>query len=86
MKKRSRRHLSETDEFMGNNNEGSLVDTITMSSAYEKMKSVCLNIKEEIFSDIEIHNQNILPRYPLLRKTCLDNCLLIGLLQIRVQV
>lgn len=66
MKKRSRRHLSETDEYMGNNNEGGLVDTVTMSTAYQKMKSVCLNIREEISSDIEIHNQHILPRYHFL--------------------
>ncbi|XP_023524025.1 uncharacterized protein LOC111788085 isoform X1 [Cucurbita pepo subsp. pepo] len=63
VKKRSRRHLSETDEYMGNNNEGSLVDNVTMSTAYQKMKSVCLNIREEILSDIEIHNQHILPSF-----------------------
>lgn len=62
VKKRSRRHLSETDEYMGNSNEGSLVDTVTMSTAYQKMKSVCLDIRKEISSDIEIHNQHILPR------------------------
>ena len=66
MKKRSRRHLSETDEYMGNSNEGSLVDTVTMSTAYQKMKSVCLDIRKEISSDIEIHNQHILPRYHFL--------------------
>lgn len=66
VKKRSRRHLSETDEYMGNSNEGSLVDMVTMSTAYQKMKSVCLDIRGEIFSDIEIHNQHILPRYNFL--------------------
>ncbi|XP_023535679.1 uncharacterized protein LOC111797041 isoform X1 [Cucurbita pepo subsp. pepo] len=63
MKKRSRRHLSETDEYMGNNNESSLVDTVTMSTSYQKMKSVCHDIREEISSDIEIHNQHILPSF-----------------------
>ncbi|KAA0038672.1 uncharacterized protein E5676_scaffold455G005750 [Cucumis melo var. makuwa] len=63
VKKRSRRHLSETDEYMGNSNEGSLVDTVTMSTAYQKMKSVCLDIRKEISSDIEIHNQHILPSF-----------------------
>ena len=66
MKKRSRRHLSETDEYMGNDNESSLVDTVTMSTSYQKMKSVCHDIREEISSDIEIHNQHILPRYHFL--------------------
>lgn len=62
-KKRSRRHLAETDEFVNNNTEGVLMDAVTMSTAYQKMKSLCLNIKNEIFADIEIHNQHILPSF-----------------------
>ncbi|EYU23672.1 hypothetical protein MIMGU_mgv1a027112mg, partial [Erythranthe guttata] len=42
-KKRSRRHLSETDEF--------------------KMKSLCMNIRNEISTDIEIHKQDLLPSF-----------------------
>lgn len=62
-KKRSRRHLTETDEFVTGNNEGCLIDAFTMTSAYQKMKSLCLNIRNEIFTDMEIHNQHVLPRY-----------------------
>lgn len=62
-KKRSRRHLTETDEYVSGNNEGMLLDAITVSTAYGKMKSLCLNIRNEIFTDIEIDHQDILPRY-----------------------
>ncbi|KAJ6954661.1 hypothetical protein NC652_006185 [Populus alba x Populus x berolinensis] len=37
-KKRSRRHLTETDEFVNNNNEATLMDSVAMSTAYQKMK------------------------------------------------
>ncbi|XP_052201357.1 uncharacterized protein LOC127807506 [Diospyros lotus] len=62
-KKRSRRHLMETDEFVTGNNEGILMDAVTISTAYQKMKSLCLNVRNEIFTDIEIHNQHILPSF-----------------------
>lgn len=62
-KKRSRRLLTETDEYVANNGEGGLMDSVTMSTAYQKMISLCMNIRNEIFTDIEIHNQDILPRY-----------------------
>ncbi|KAK6940229.1 hypothetical protein RJ641_029760, partial [Dillenia turbinata] len=62
-KRRSRRHLAETDEFVTNNGEGILMDAVTISTAYQKMKSVCLNIRNEILMDIEIHNQHILPSF-----------------------
>lgn len=62
-KKRSRRHLTETDDYVSGNNEGILMDDITLSTAYQKIKSLCLNIRNEIFTDIEIHNQHVLPRY-----------------------
>ncbi|KAJ9146509.1 hypothetical protein P3X46_028765 [Hevea brasiliensis] len=62
-KKRSRRHLTETDEFVSNNNEATLMDSVAMSTAYQKMTNLCLNIKNEIFTDIEIHNQHILPSF-----------------------
>ncbi|XAR48510.1 hypothetical protein NMG60_11031358 [Bertholletia excelsa] len=62
-KKRARRLLTETDEFVASNNEGILMDAVTMSTAYQKMKSLCLNIRNEIFTDIEIHNQHILPSF-----------------------
>lgn len=62
-RKRSRRHLTETDEYVANNSDGTLMDTLTMSTAYQKMKSLCTNVRNEILTDIEIHNQHILPRY-----------------------
>uniref|UniRef100_A0A5B6Z999 Pesticidal crystal cry8Ba protein n=1 Tax=Davidia involucrata TaxID=16924 RepID=A0A5B6Z999_DAVIN len=62
-KKRSRRHLAETDEFVSNNNESTLMDSVTLSTAYQKMRSLCLSIRNEIFTDIEIHNQQLLPSF-----------------------
>ncbi|KAG8373426.1 hypothetical protein BUALT_Bualt11G0023000 [Buddleja alternifolia] len=62
-KKRSRRHLAETDEFVSNNNENILMDPVALSTAYKKMKSLCLNIRNEILTDIEIHKQDLLPSF-----------------------
>ncbi|XVE55588.1 hypothetical protein DITRI_Ditri03aG0171100 [Diplodiscus trichospermus] len=62
-RKRSRRHLAKTDEFVTSNNEPNFVDPVAMSTAYQKMTSLCMNIKDEIFTDIEIHNQHILPSF-----------------------
>ncbi|KAG9448831.1 hypothetical protein H6P81_008796 [Aristolochia fimbriata] len=59
--KRCRRHMVDTDEFMSSNGEGFLVDPITISTAYVKMKTLCTNISSEIQADIKIHNQHILP-------------------------
>ncbi|KAK4801662.1 hypothetical protein SAY86_022149 [Trapa natans] len=62
-KKRSRRLLMETDEYIANNVEGTLLDADTISTAYQKITSLCMNIKNEIYTDIEIHNQHILPSF-----------------------
>ncbi|XP_010530236.1 PREDICTED: uncharacterized protein LOC104806846 [Tarenaya hassleriana] len=62
-KKRSRRHLTETDEFVTNNSEPNFWDPSAMSTAYQKMTTVCKNVKNEIFTDIEIQNQDILPSF-----------------------
>ncbi|GFP83698.1 hypothetical protein PHJA_000513300 [Phtheirospermum japonicum] len=62
-RKRSRRHLSEIEEFVSNNNENLLLDPVALSTAYKKMKSLCLNIRNEILTDIEIHKQNLLPSF-----------------------
>lgn len=62
-KKRARRHLSDTDEYITQNNEGCLMDPMTMSTAYQKMKTLCINLRNEIYTDIQIHNQNILPSF-----------------------
>lgn len=61
-KKRSRRHLAETDEYVSNN-EFNYMDTVAMATAYKKMTSICLSFKNEIFTDIEIHNQHTLPSF-----------------------
>lgn len=48
------------------------MDGMTMSTAYQKMKTLCTNLRNEIYTDIQIHNQNILPRYySLLKPSCL---------------
>ncbi|XP_022775011.1 uncharacterized protein LOC111316996 [Durio zibethinus] len=62
-KKRSRRHQAETDEFILSNNNSALMDPMTLSTSYQKMKFLILSIKNEIFTDIEIHNQNVLPSF-----------------------
>lgn len=59
--------MVETDEFVSSNSEGFIMDSITVSTAYLKMKNLCTNISNEIQADIKIHNQHVLPRYwPLL--------------------
>ncbi|KAJ0052673.1 hypothetical protein Pint_01782 [Pistacia integerrima] len=60
-KKRCRKHLLETDEFVSSNSDSFLMDSITISTAYLKMKNLCINIGKEIQSDIKIHNHHILP-------------------------
>ncbi|XP_054789232.1 uncharacterized protein LOC129294776 [Prosopis cineraria] len=62
-KKRSRRFLTETDEYVSNNNEGNLMDSVSTHTAYQKMKTLCVNLRNEIFADIQILNQNILPSF-----------------------
>ncbi|MED6106296.1 hypothetical protein PIB30_003706 [Stylosanthes scabra] len=57
-RKRCRKHMMETDEFVSSNTEGYLVDTITISTAYLKMKNLCVSIRNEIQADIEIHSQH----------------------------
>ncbi|XP_075084344.1 uncharacterized protein LOC142167880 isoform X2 [Nicotiana tabacum] len=62
-KKRSRRHLAETDEFVSNNNDNILMGPVARSTAYQKMVLLYLNIRNEVRTDMEIHNQNILPTF-----------------------
>lgn len=62
-KKRSRRLLAETDEFVNCNGEGTLMDIVALSTAYQKMKALCLNIRNEVFTDIEIHQHHVLPSF-----------------------
>jgi len=67
-RKRSRRHMLETDEYVTGNSEGIRVDLVTVTTAYQKMKSLCNNLRNEVFTDIDIHNQHILPRYVISSK------------------
>ncbi|KAH0455216.1 hypothetical protein IEQ34_015248 [Dendrobium chrysotoxum] len=70
-KKISRRQLSETDEFIessikgtsASSNGGPMMETVTLNTAYEKMKNLCLIIRNEIFTDIEINDQHVLPSF-----------------------
>lgn len=61
-KTRSRRHMGETDEFISSY-ESTTKDSMTLTSMYQKMKSLCLIVKNEIYTDIEINNQNVLPSF-----------------------
>ncbi|XP_074308502.1 uncharacterized protein LOC141643306 isoform X1 [Silene latifolia] len=61
-KTRSRRHLEEMNDSIFNN-EGPTIDVVTSTTAYEKMKSSCLSVKNEIYTDIVINNQNVLPSF-----------------------
>ncbi|BBM98900.1 hypothetical protein MPTK1_1g17040 [Marchantia polymorpha subsp. ruderalis] len=60
-KKRCKRHMGETDEFVSSSSEGFLMDPMTLSAAYQKMKTLCVNISNEVRTDIDIHNQHVLP-------------------------
>uniref|UniRef100_A0A1D1Z558 Calcium-dependent secretion activator n=1 Tax=Anthurium amnicola TaxID=1678845 RepID=A0A1D1Z558_9ARAE len=63
VKKRSRRHLAETDEFIANNLEGCMVNNMSLSTAYQKMKALCSSIRNEVYTDIEIHDHHVLPSF-----------------------
>nr|XP_043624942.1 uncharacterized protein LOC122596431 [Erigeron canadensis] len=60
-RKRCRKYMVDTDEFVASNTEGFLMDSIAITTAYLKMKNLCLNLCNEIETDIKIHNQHILP-------------------------
>ncbi|CAI9088988.1 OLC1v1023465C1 [Oldenlandia corymbosa var. corymbosa] len=59
--KRCRKHMLETDDFLSNCSEGLVMDSMTMSTAYLKMKNLCSNISMEIKADIKIHAEHVLP-------------------------
>ncbi|KAJ9537889.1 hypothetical protein OSB04_030622 [Centaurea solstitialis] len=60
-RKRCRKHMVDTDEFVAINTEGFLMDSIAITTAYLKMKNLCMSLSDEIKTDIMIHNQHILP-------------------------
>ncbi|XP_027940436.1 uncharacterized protein LOC114194437 isoform X1 [Vigna unguiculata] len=57
-RKRCRKHMMETDEFVSSTSECYQMDTVTISTAYLKMKNLCVSIRNEIQADIKIHNQH----------------------------
>ncbi|KAI3921724.1 hypothetical protein MKX01_005413 [Papaver californicum] len=67
--KRCRRHMVETDEFMSSIGDGLLMDPMAMSTAYLKMKNLCINISNEIQADIKnsqsAHTSKVIPAYCL---------------------
>ncbi|KAG7535580.1 hypothetical protein ISN45_Aa08g029930 [Arabidopsis thaliana x Arabidopsis arenosa] len=62
-KKRSRIHLLETNDLLNNRSEGVPVDPMALPASYQKMKSLILSLKNEISTDIAIHNCNVLPSF-----------------------
>ncbi|KAK9064657.1 hypothetical protein SSX86_016039 [Deinandra increscens subsp. villosa] len=67
------RHLAETNELVCCSSEKSTVDEIVYPNAYQNMKSLCLNIRNEIISDTKINNQQVLPSF--LELPNLSSCL-----------
>ncbi|KAJ7943715.1 Pesticidal crystal cry8Ba protein [Quillaja saponaria] len=63
VKKRSRRHLLETDDLIFSCKGGTLMDPVTLSDSYQKMITLILSFRNEIFTDIEICNQPVLPSF-----------------------
>ncbi|XP_022950571.1 uncharacterized protein LOC111453632 isoform X1 [Cucurbita moschata] len=62
-RKRSKLLLAEVDEIISSSKEGTLMDGVILSTAYQKMKTVVRNIRNEVMTDIEIHHQNVLPSF-----------------------
>ncbi|XP_047315577.1 uncharacterized protein LOC124919388 [Impatiens glandulifera] len=63
VKKRSKKYLAEVEEFVSSNNGNARSDPVFLGTAYLKMKSLCLNMKNEISLDIKIHSKNLLPSF-----------------------
>ncbi|KZV54990.1 hypothetical protein F511_35699 [Dorcoceras hygrometricum] len=59
--KRCRKHMFETDELVSSNSDCFVMDSGSICTAYSKMKTLCINISNEIQADIKIHNQHVFP-------------------------
>ncbi|RHN58182.1 hypothetical protein MtrunA17_Chr5g0448351 [Medicago truncatula] len=57
-RKRCRKHMMETDEFVSGASESYQMDSITIATAYLKIKNLCISIRNEIQADIKINNHN----------------------------
>nr|GFA21415.1 mammalian uncoordinated homology 13, domain 2 [Tanacetum cinerariifolium] len=55
------RYLTETGEYVSRSGRKSTVDQISYTIVYHKMKSLVINIINEIVSDIEMHYKQVLP-------------------------
>ncbi|KAL8229027.1 hypothetical protein R6Q57_013927 [Mikania cordata] len=57
------KHLMETNELISCSSVKSTMGEIAYLNAYQKMRSLCLTIRDEIVSDIKINNQHVLPSF-----------------------
>ncbi|GJT91292.1 mammalian uncoordinated homology 13 protein [Tanacetum coccineum] len=67
------KYLTETDEYVSGSGRKSMVDQSSYTIGYLKMKSLVINIRNEIVSDIEMHDKQVLPTFVDL--PCLSTCL-----------
>lgn len=61
-RKRCRRHLMDTDKYVKGNNEVILMDIETITKCSSKNEIDLHDIRNEIFNDIDIQNQRVVPR------------------------
>ncbi|GKA38736.1 hypothetical protein Tco_0731287 [Tanacetum coccineum] len=57
------RYLTETDDYVSGSGRNSTVDQSSYTIGYCKMKSLVINIRNEIVSDIEMHDKQVLPTF-----------------------
>ncbi|GJW91543.1 hypothetical protein Tco_0169096 [Tanacetum coccineum] len=67
------KYLTETDEYVSGIGRKSTVDQSSSTIGYLKTKSLVINIRNEIVSDIEMHDKQVLPTFVDL--PCLSTCL-----------
>nr|GEZ61885.1 mammalian uncoordinated homology 13, domain 2 [Tanacetum cinerariifolium] len=68
-----RKYLTETDEYVSESGRKSTVDQSSYTIGYRKMRSLVINVRNEIVSDIEMHDKQVLPTFVDL--PCLSTCL-----------
>nr|GFB41049.1 mammalian uncoordinated homology 13, domain 2 [Tanacetum cinerariifolium] len=56
-----RKYLTETDEYVSESGRKSTVDQSSYTIGYRKMRSLVINVRNEIVSDIEMHDKQVLP-------------------------
>nr|GEZ61886.1 mammalian uncoordinated homology 13, domain 2 [Tanacetum cinerariifolium] len=55
------KYLTETDEYVSESGRMSTVDHSSYTIGYRKMRSLVINVRNEIVSDIEMHDKQVLP-------------------------